>query len=161
MPSSPSYVIELIKRRNRFEILFKAGSEGELATLVRLGGKQAQTIFNSLVDILSKRGGLIPLSTSDDHRKYSIRDDLGPIVGAFLILVRRSWKPMKWIKISNEIMEGKYPGLAQAFEYYLEMAIDLSKANGRRGKGYSLSPKVLNAISVAMKKFLESYIKIA
>jgi len=85
---------------------------------------------------------------------------LGHVVGSYLILVRRAKNVDKWARFFNDLLEGQYLGMAKAFTSFLELAIELSKSFdlSQRKRRYSLSPKVVDALSPSLKKFVEKII---
>jgi len=58
---------------------------------------------------------------------HSIREDLRPVVGAYLILVRRARNIEKWSRLFNELLDGRYAGVAKAFSTFLKLAIKPSR----------------------------------
>ena len=162
MSTKQAYIIILRRRKRVLDILFNVGNESKTTTLLRLRGKRADVIFNAIISALSRYGAVSPLKTSEHEDVFTIREDLGPIVGGFLILLRRSTNPKKWLSILNDTLEGKYPMLVMAFENYLTMAIDMSridKSHAKRRKYMMLTPKVLDAVSAALKKLVEAFSK--
>ena len=90
---------------------------------------------------------------------YTIREDLGPIIGAHLILVRRARNVDKWNSFLQELLEGLYVGVAKAFSSFLEIALELSRSMHDKRKSYSLPPLVADALSSALKRFVNKIIK--
>ncbi len=151
-----TYYIILKKKSRQYEILYNIGSESSIATILRLNGKNASKIFRSIIDALAKQGAVVPVKISDREQVYSIRVDLGPIVGAYLILVRRARDIEKWNKFFKALLDGHYVGVAKAFSSFLELAIELSKVlPSTTKKGYTLSPIVVDALSSALKHFVD------
>jgi len=162
MSTKQAYIIILRRRKRAFDILFNVGNESKTTTLLRLRGRRADVIFNTIISALSRYGAVSPLKTSEDEDVFAIREDLGPIIGGFLILLRRSTNPKKWLNLLNGTLEGRYPMLVTAFENCLTMAIDMSridKSHAKRRKYTMLTPRVLDAISAALKKLAETISK--
>ena len=162
MSTKQAYIIILRRRKRVFDVLFNVGNESKTTTLLRLRGRRADVIFNTIISALSRYGAVSPLKTSEDEDVFAIREDLGPIVGGFLILLRRSTNPRKWLGVLDDILEGKYPMLVTALENYLTMAIDMSrldKLHAKRRKYMMLTPRVLDAVSAALKKLVEAISK--
>lgn len=157
----PAYYIILKKRSKGYEILYNIGSESSVATVLRLNGRNADRIFKDIVSNLAKQGAVVPVRISDYEQTYSIREDLGPVVGAYLILIRRARNIDKWSGFFRALLNEHYPGVARAFSSFLELAIELSRSIPEKpsGKGYTLSPIVVNALSAALKKFVDKIIK--
>ena len=126
---------------------------------MRLGGKSAETVFRSVIGALAKYGAATPSRVSDDEQVYTIREDLGPVIGAYLVLVRRARNIEKWSLFLQELLKGRYAGVAKAFFSFLEIALELSKTMHGRRRGYTISPVVADALSSALKRFVDKIIK--
>jgi len=157
----PTYYIILKQRTKGYEIMYNIGNESYVTTVLRLNGKNADKIFKNIIEALAIRGATVPVRVSDYEQVYSIREDLGPIVGAYLILVRRAKNIEKWSKFFEALLAGYYVGVAKAFASFLELAIELSKSMQRTStkKRYELSPIVVNALSTALKQFVNKIIR--
>ncbi len=160
--SESTYYLILKKRSGGYEILYNIGSESNIMTVLRLKGKNAGKIFNEIVGTLAKQGAAIPSSVSEYEQIYSVRDDLGPVVGAYLILIRRARNLEKWSRFFRLLLDGHYVGVAKSFSDFLEIAIELSKSlpeSGSSRRKYTLSPIVVDALSSALKQFVDRIIK--
>jgi len=157
-----TYSIILRRRSRGSEVLYNIGSESSITTVLRLSGKNTDKVFRSVVEALARQGAAIPLRVSGSEQVYSIREDLGPVVGAYLILVRRARNVEKWGKFFSELLDGHYAGVAKAFSTFLEIAIELSKAtsSGKRGRDHTISPVVADALSSALKQFVDRIAKV-
>ena len=157
-----TYYMSLRRRGSGWEILYNIGSEGKLTTILRLNGKSANKIFKGVVKALAKQGAIIPSKISEEEQVYAIREDLGPVIGAYFILVRRARNIEKWNKFLNNLLSEQYVGMAKAFSAFLELAIELSRSMPKksRGKGYALSPMVVDALSTSLKHFVDRMVKI-
>jgi len=156
-----TYYIILKRRSRSYEILYNIGSESSITTVLRLNGKNADKVFKNIIEDLAEQGAAIPLRVSEYEQVYSVRDDLGPVVGAYLILVRRARNIEKWSKFFRALLDGHYIGAAKAFSSFLELAIELSRILQKpsTSKHYSLSPIVVDALSTALKRFVDKIIK--
>jgi len=155
-----TYYVILRKKSKGYEILYNIGSENSITTVLRLNGKNADNIFKNIIEDLAKQGATIPLKISDYEHVYSIREDLGPIVGAYLILIRRAKNIEKWSKFFKALIEGQYVGIAKTFAIFLEVALELSRSIPTRShKSYTLSPTVVDALSTALKRFVDKVAK--
>ena len=156
-----TYYIILRRKSKGYELLYNIGSESNVTTVLRLNGKNADKIFKSIIETLAKQGAVIPSKVSDYEQVYSIREDLGPVVGTYLILIRRARNIKKWSKFFQGLLDGQYAGVAKAFSSFLEVAIELSKSlpSERHGKSYTLSPVVADALSSALKQFVDKMLK--
>lgn len=157
---NPTYYIILRRRPRNWEILYNIGSENSITTVLRLNGKNADRVFKCIVDNLARQGAIIPLKVSDNEQVYSIREDLGPVVGAYLILIRRARNIEKWGEFFRKLLDGHFVGVAKVFSTFLELAIELSRSMPTKsGKGYTLSPVVVDALSTALKRFVDKVAK--
>jgi len=156
-----TYVIMLRSCGHSPTISFNIGGEDEPTTLLRLAGRNTELIFKEIISALSRYGAISPIKISQHEEIFSIRDDLGPIIGGFLILIRRTNNPKKWLGVLNEVLEGKHPELVIAFESYLTMTIDISRINKFHSKKQkqALTPIVLDASSRALKEFVKVLLK--
>ncbi|RLE99539.1 MAG: hypothetical protein DRJ59_07905 [Thermoprotei archaeon] len=162
-PERHTYYMSLKRRRDGWEILYNIGSEGKLMTVLRLNGKKADKIFEGVVKALAKQGAVVPSRVSDDEKVYAIREDLGPVIGAYFILVRRARNIEKWGSFLDDLLNEQYIGLAKAFSTFLELAIELSKSvqAGTSKRKYALSPIVVEALSTSLKQFVNKMIKLS
>jgi len=158
-----TYYITLRRRGNFPELRYYIGGESELTAVLKLSGKYSEQVFSSVVGTLARCGGCVPVKVSGEELTYGIREDLGPIVGAYLILVRRSRDVERWGKFLAELVEGEHVGVAKAFTVFLEVAIEMSRAvrlySPRRRERYALAPHVLDALSSALKQFVNKLTK--
>jgi len=159
-----TYYISLKKRGNHVEITYNIISDKSDAAFIKIGGKSASSVFNNIISVLARYGGCTPVKISGDETIYSIREDLGPIVGTYLILVRKARNVEKWNKFFYELIEEKYVGIIKAFTSFLEIAIEMSRymnsrETGKRKKQYILNPRILNALSSALKQFTNKIIE--
>lgn len=157
----PAYYIILKKRRQNYEILYNIGGESSVTTVLRLNGKNANIIFRGIINALARQGAVIPSRISEHEQVYSIREDLGPVVGGYLILIRKARNIKKWNSFFNDMLNGQYVGVAKALSLFLELAIELSKTVPRKSikKTYALSPVIVEALSSSLKLFANKMIK--
>jgi len=150
----------ILRRGNRgYEVLYNIGGESSATRVLRLSGKNVERVFRDIIETLARHGATVPSRVSDYEQIYTIREDLGPIIGAYLVLVRRARNIEKWSLFLQELLEGRYAGVAKAFSSFLEIALELSKSMHDKRKSYSLSPIVADALSSALKQFVDKIIK--
>ena len=154
-----TYYFILRKVKRGYEVLYNVGGEGSVACVLRLNGKSAERVFRDVIEALAKHGATVPTRISNNEQVYTIREDLGPIVGAYLVLVRRARNVDKWNSFLQELLDGRYVGVAKAFSSFLEIALELSRSMHDKRKSYSLSPIVADALSSALKQFVDKIIK--
>ena len=73
--------------------------------------------------------------------------------------MRRAGNVEEWSLFLQELLEGRYTGVAKAFSSFLEMSLELSKFIHDKRKSYSLSPIVADALSSALRRFVDKVIK--
>ena len=151
-----TYYLVFKSKRERGELLFNIGSEEETSTLLRLSGRNTQKIFNKIVSILGGAGCIIPIQTGNP-KIYSIRDDVGSLLRAYLIPIRKARKVDYWIAFLDELLTGKYSRLGETFSFFLESTISLSKSSPIKKKEKNvLSPTVVSSFSSALKVFVKT-----
>lgn len=79
------------KKAKRSIVSFRIGGEDKVTTVIKLNGKNAEVIFRKILNLLSKYGAISPQKIGAESI-YSVRDDVGPIIGSCLMM-RRSPKP--------------------------------------------------------------------
>jgi len=152
MKMENSYYLIFRTKKKGSELSFNVGTKEKTTTLFKLKGQHTEEIFNKILKTLSKAGCITPLQTGN-LSIYSLRDDVGPVIGTYLILVRRVQKTEYWIAFLDELLTGKYAKLGEAFSTFLEYMVDLSKgtASKSRKREYTLSPAVISSFSSALK----------
>ena len=147
-----NYYLTFKAERKRSELSFNVGTKEKTTTLLKLRGRHTEDIFNKILKTLSKAGCITSLQTGNPSI-YSIRDDVGPVLGAYLILIRRAQKTEYWIAFLDELLTGKYARLGETFSAFLESTVDLSKGavSKSRRREYTLSPAVVSSFSSALK----------
>lgn len=152
-----NYYLIFERKRGGGELSFNVGARDKASTLIRLGGKNAIVIYNKLLSILSRAGCLTPIETGNPSVHW-IRDDVGPVLGMYLILVRRARNTKYWLSFLDELLMGEYARLGGMFSILLESAMELSKEAPRGGKRrpYILSPAVASSFSSALKTFIRT-----
>jgi hypothetical protein len=152
-----SYYLTFRRKKKGSELFFNVGTKEKTTTLLRLSGRNTEEIFNKILKTLSKVGCLTPIQTGNPS-VYSIRDDVGPVLGAYLILIRRAQKIDYWTAFLDELLTGKYARLGETFSTFLESTIDLSKGtiSKSRRKEYTLSPVVVSSFSSALKVLVKN-----
>ncbi|MCR8433828.1 MAG: hypothetical protein NDP24_06335 [Crenarchaeota archaeon] len=149
-----SYYLIYKEGRKGGEVLFNVGTKETSSTLIRLSGQGIRGSFNNILQILSKAGCLIPVQTGNP-RIYSLRGDVGPVIGTYLILIKRAKKMDYWVNFLDELLTGKYSKLGETFAIFLETMVRLSK-RAPSGKGYALSPSIVSSFSSALKVLIKS-----
>ena len=139
------------------ELSFSIGGTTKESTTIRLKGKHVDEIFSKLLRTLSKYGAAMPVEVTENRRTYTIREDLGPLVGAYLILLRRARNYNRWHKFLERLLEEEYPGIASALAGMLDITLELSKSLSIPTKrNATIAPLVLDIISSTLKQFVKS-----
>ncbi|MEM1909420.1 MAG: hypothetical protein QXT79_08610 [Thermofilaceae archaeon] len=132
---------------------------GARRMLVRVIGKPARKGHEEIVKITGG-SGIALIKSEGKEREYSVRPDLAPIIGSFLLLLRRSRDPSKWCKAFNEVMRGRMMAFGETFARFFDIAVSLSaelkKTSGRKTRGEAVLPEVADAISASLKSFISS-----
>lgn len=138
----------------------KAG--GTRRVLVRVFGEPAKKGYEEIVKIAG--GGIMLLKSEAEEQEYSVRPDLAPVIGSFILLLRRSRNPSRWCKSFTEIMRGRMMALGEVFAMFFDMAMlasaGLKKASGRRAEREAILPEIADAISSSLKNLISSIEKI-
>ncbi|AEM39834.1 hypothetical protein Pyrfu_1981 [Pyrolobus fumarii 1A] len=152
-----TYQIILRKRARGAEVVYRRNGEA----LLHMGGRSAEKIFRVLTEELEKLGVAKPASKTEVEESYEIAPEHGTTVAAYLLLVRRSRNPDKWIPTLREIVEGKYPGLPQALGRVIDAAIEASKYTPLKPKRINtvIAPKIADAFSAGLKRLVEKMVK--
>lgn len=158
------YLLVFDKEKGRPRLSLRASREGKKLTpiIVKVTGKPARDGQAVLFEALSRYGGLSLVEKGPKGERYGVRADLAPMAGAFILLLRRSSNPSKWGRALQETMKGSRPLMGEALSEFFLMALDLSSSlrkGGRRGFPQSVIPKVADAISAAMRGFVEVAMK--
>ncbi len=152
-----TYQLILRKRSRGYEVIYRRDGEA----LLHMGGKSAEKIFRVLTEELEKLGAAKPVSKTEVEESYEVAPEHGTTVAAYLLLVRRSRNPDKWIPTLRGIIEGKYPGLPQALGKIIDAAIEASKHTPLKPKRVNtvIAPKVADAFSAGLKRLVEKMVK--
>ena len=155
------YLIYREVGKNEGELLFNVGGTDRRLALIKLRGRIVRDIFDGIIQTLGVVGGAIPIQTGEP-KIYAIRDDIGPVIGTYLVLIMRARKIDYWMKFLDELLIGKYSRLGGAFALLLQIMTDLSRGAPKTRK-YGLSPAITSSFSQALKvlvKALEKYAKL-
>ena len=123
------------------------------ATLIRMGGQKAEEVFKAMVDALKKHDFVTEEGGTDNYKFYRLKQEVGPAVGGFLVLVRRSRDPTAWTKYFEDLITGeKYKGSTKLLAHALALAIELSQIQPPPERvRMQLNPKILDSISAGVK----------
>ncbi|MCE4610727.1 MAG: hypothetical protein F7B17_02005 [Desulfurococcales archaeon] len=149
-----SYRLVLRKTARGPVIQFRVSApEMRESTLIRMGGKKASEIFDEMVGVLKKHGFITEEATSENYRAYRLKPEIGPVVGGYLVLIRRSRDPSAWIPFFEDMVtEEKFKGAHALLSHALSLSEELSKISPPPERvRMQLSPKVLDSVSAGFK----------
>lgn len=124
------------------------------STVVRMGGKLAEDIFRVIVDSLKRYDYVAGESGGDSrYRKVDLKREIGPVVGGFMVLIRRSRRPMEWAPyFEGFLKQDPYRGAHKLLEAAFASAYALSQDYPPHERArMQLHPKVLDAVSSGFK----------
>ncbi|MEB3860528.1 MAG: hypothetical protein LRS43_04890, partial [Desulfurococcales archaeon] len=147
------YRIILRKTVRGFVIQFRSSRpETRETTLVRVGGTKAREIFNVMADALKKHGYVTEELGNENYRALRLKNEVGPIVGGFLVLIRRSREAKTWMPYFEDFLVDKYKGAKALLSHALSLGIELSKAQPPPERvRMQLNPKILDSIGSGFK----------
>jgi len=144
-----SYYLIYWESPKAHKVSFNIGGDSKESALITLQGKNIKRVFINTVRLLSRYGGIIPVETSDHKKIYTIREDLGPLIGTYILLLRRARNYDKWHRFLERILNEEFPGVATVLTSFLETAIELSKTWAETGKAFDI-------VSSTLKHFVNS-----
>ncbi len=143
------------------EISFNIGGKARDSMIIRLKGKNIKKVFHDTVNLLSRYGGIIPVEITDSKKIYAVREDLGPLVGAYILMLRRARNYSKWHKFLERLLNDDLPGAAIVLSSFLEIALELSKVwVAVNSKNRIRTQKAFDIISSTLKHFADKLEKI-
>jgi len=148
-----TYKLVLRKTARGPVIQFRSATpETREATLIRMGGRKAEEVFKYLVDALKKHDYITEEGGSENYKYYRVKPEVGPAVGGFLVLVRRSRDPAAWAPYFEDLLIEKYKGAHKLLEHALALSIELSQIQPPPERvRMQLTPKILDSVSAGMK----------
>ncbi|MFP3171834.1 MAG: hypothetical protein RXQ79_02170 [Acidilobus sp.] len=149
-----TYRLVLRKTARGLVIQFRGpGSQGREATLVRIGGRKAQQLFDMISSALRQGNYIEEESSTGNYTSYRLKPEVGAAVGGFLVITRRSRDPTAWAPYFAGLIDGaKYPGSREVLSSVLSLGLQLSKISPPPARTrMQLNPKILDAISAGLK----------
>lgn len=154
MSKNYTYYITFNKKPKYSEMSFHIGGESKEFIVAKVQGKKVHKLFTHLITTLSRHGGVVPIEVTDCRKVFAVREDLGPIIGAYMILLRRARDYNRWNRFLEALLDEKYPGFAIALINFLEMAIELSKIGHIHARKSGNIPYwILDLVSPSLKQF--------
>lgn len=156
-----AYYIVYREHSKTAEMSFNIGGKTKDSMVIRLKGKSIKKVFHDTVNLLSRYGGIIPVEIADSRKIYAVREDLGPLVGAYILMIRRARNYGKWHKFLERLLNEEHPGVAIILSGFLEMALELSKTWTVSGGKNRIQPqKAFDIVSSTLKHFVNKLEKI-
>jgi len=137
--------------RQELTLVIQPSSEGRSVRLVWLEGSKTKKAFKSILNVSKAIAGMDLIMSSSDTKVFSVREDLGPILAAYLLLARRSPKPESWIWFLEETLEGKLSGIGDILTSFLDLTIRLSPLVDKENSS-EISPVALDIVSAGLKE---------
>ncbi|GAB6148189.1 hypothetical protein [Stetteria hydrogenophila] len=148
-----TYKLALRKTARGPVIQFRSATpETREATLIRMGGKKAEEVFAKMVEVLKNHDLVESESKSENYTYYKLKPEAGPVVGGYLILIRRSRDPTAWLPLFEDFVVDKFKGSHKLLEHMLALGIELSQIHPPPERvRMQLNPKILDSLSAGMK----------
>lgn len=157
-------VLALSSETRQFRLVLKSTARGPSlqlrvsapevreVTLVKVGGRGVSELFNHMVEVLKKHGFVEAETTTATTRAYRIKAEIGPVIGGYIILVRRARDPSAWKPLFEDLITGKYMGSKEVLSHVLSLSEALSKISppSKRVR-MQLNPKILDGVSAGVK----------
>ena len=153
-----TYKLVLRKTARGDVIQFRSATpEKRESTLIRMGGSKAKEVFEHMVEILKKYDYILEEGGTPNYRAYKLKPEIGPVVGGYLVLIRRSRNPEKWLPyFEGFIKQDPYKGAHDLLTHALTLAMALSSAYPPPERvRMQLSPKVVDSVSAGFKNIVK------
>jgi hypothetical protein len=126
--------------------------EAREVILVKIGGKGVEELFNHMVEVLRKHGYIESETVTASMRAYRVKQEIGPIVGGYMVLVRRTRDPSAWKPLFEDFLVEKYFGAKTVLSHVLSLSEALSKLKppSKRVR-MQLNPKILDGVGAGVK----------
>ncbi len=126
--------------------------EAREATLVRVGGGGVGELFETMVDVLKRHGYVEAETKRAVMTAYRVKPEIGPVVGGYIILVRRARDPSAWKPLFEDFITEKHVGAKTVLSHLLSLSEDLSKISPPPKRvRMKLNPKILDGVSAGVK----------
>ncbi|MCE4607517.1 MAG: hypothetical protein F7B61_00970 [Caldisphaeraceae archaeon] len=157
-----SYRLSMRKTSKGPIIMFKMGGKGlREYTLIRIGGRNAEQIFNEMINTLQGEGLIQSKSERLNYKSYKLKGEIGKAVGGYLVLIRRSREQLSWLPYFSDFIKGnKYEGSREVLSHFLDLSMDLSKSKSPERNKVELDPKILDALGAGIKVISKTLWKI-
>jgi hypothetical protein len=85
-------------------------------------------------------------------KAYRIKQEIGPVLGGYIVLVRRARDPSAWKPLFEDFIAEKYFGAKVVLSHVLSLSEALSKLKppSKRVR-MQLNPKILDGVSAGTK----------
>ncbi len=153
-----TYKLVLRKTARGPVIQFRSGTpERRESTLIKMGGRKAKEIFETMINVLKKYNYILEEGGSENYRAFKLKKEIGPVVGGYMVLIRRSRNPDKWIPLfEGFIKQDPFKGAHDLLTHALSLALALSSVYPPPERvRMQLSPKVVDSISAGFKSIVQ------
>jgi len=99
--------------------------------LAKLSRKNALHVFNNIVSMPELQNGIRKIETNDTISIYEVRQDLGPIIAAYILVNRNSPDPNSWDYFLRELVSGALSSAGRNISAIVEFVYILSRQNKR------------------------------
>ncbi len=126
--------------------------EAREVILVKMGGKGVSELFDHMVEVLKKYGYVEAETVTAAMKAYRIKQEIGPLVGGYIVLVRRARNISVWKPLFEDFIVEKYFGAKVVLSHVLSLGEALSKLKppSRRTR-MQLNPKILDGVGAGTK----------
>ncbi|MEM0340374.1 MAG: hypothetical protein QXN05_02630 [Acidilobaceae archaeon] len=126
--------------------------EARETTLIKIGGKGVQELFNIMAEVLRKNNLIEAETKTATMTALRLKPEIGPVVGGYLVMIRRARDPAVWQKLFEDLIVEKLFGAKAILATVLNLSEELSKQKppSKRVR-MLLNPKILDGVSAGIK----------
>jgi len=99
--------------------------------IAKVSRKNALHVFETIISLPDLWSGLENTESSNSIKIYRIRQDLGPIVAAYVLVNRNSPRPEKWDFFLREMLNGSLSLAGRNISAIIELIFILSKLKNK------------------------------
>lgn len=126
--------------------------EAREVTLIKIGGRGVQELFKTIVEVLKKHNLVEAETKTTTMTAFRLKPEIGPVIGGYLVMVRRARDPAVWQRLFEDLIVEKYFGARAILASVLTLSEELSKQKppSKRVR-MVLNPKILDGVSAGIK----------
>jgi hypothetical protein len=126
--------------------------EAREVILVKIGGRGVEELFNHMVEVLRKHGYIESENVTASMKAYRVKQEIGPVLGGYIVLVRRTRDPSAWKPLFEDFLLEKHVGARTVLSHVLSLSEALSKLKPPpRRVRMQLNPKILDGVGAGVK----------